>query len=168
MKKIPLAFRKEAGRLHLCRYIGMGLFLSCFCPAVYAGSLDKKVTVKVKNMTLQDAIAMIMKQTDYGISYNVDEISDIKNVSFEVKDVSVDDALKACLAPYGFTYTVHDQTVVISAIAQIDEIKGIVVDENGEPLIGVSIIGRVKNKEVSREITNMDGRFSIKLPGGVN
>lgn len=155
----------------MCRRIGVGLFLFCFCPVIYAGSMDQKVTVSVKKVTLQEAISAIMKQTDYGISYNVDEISNIRNVSLSVKDASVEEALKECLAPYGFTFSVHGQTIVISAALpqQVSErdVEGMVVDSEGEPLAGVSIIGHQKGHDDVRGITDMNGRFKLKLPGGV-
>lgn len=49
---------------------------------------------------------------------------------------------------------------VTTISAQQKTVRGTVVDENGEPLIGVSIV--VKNTS-SGTITNIDGQFSIKV-----
>lgn len=167
MKKHLLIFRKRSGRMCLWRPIGVGLFLLCLSPAVYGGILDKKVTVSVKKVTLQEAIAAILQQTDYGISYNVDEISHIHDVSLSVENAPFEEVLSKCLAPYGFTFSFHGQTVVISAVGMPErEVKGIVVDAGGEPLAGVSIVIRQKGHEDVYGITDVDGRFKLKLPDG--
>ena len=167
MKKQSLVLRREAGRLRLWRPLGVGLLFLCLCPAVYGGTLDRKVTVRLKKVSLQEAIAAIMQQSDYGISYNVDEISDIDGVSLTVRDVSLEEALRKCLEPYGFTFTVHGQTVVIQSLPQQERrVTGTVVDASGEPLAGVSILVRVgSKKEAARGITDIDGRFNLRVSG---
>ena len=45
-------------------------------------------------------------------------------------------------------------------------VTGTVVDKDGMPLAGVSIVGQVKGKEVVRGITDMEGRFKLSLPEG--
>ena len=47
------------------------------------------------------------------------------------------------------------------AFAQNTEIKGTVVDENGEPVIGASV--RVEGQE-GGVITDLDGNYVIKAP----
>ena len=56
---------------------------------------------------------------------------------------------------------VNDTTV--QAVMQTKTVKGTVLDENGEPLIGVSIV--VKGTSTGT-ITDFDGKFSINLPAG--
>jgi len=50
-----------------------------------------------------------------------------------------------------------------AAVQQTEKIKGHVVDENGEPLIGVTI--KSSNSKIAA-ITDMDGNFSIDVPRG--
>lgn len=53
-------------------------------------------------------------------------------------------------------------TVSLSAMAQkAMEVTGTVTDNNGEPLIGVSVV--VKDQKGLGAITNMDGKYKIKL-----
>ena len=49
------------------------------------------------------------------------------------------------------------------AFAQNTDIKGTVVDENGEPVIGASV--RVEGQE-GGVITDLDGNYTIKAPKG--
>jgi TonB-dependent starch-binding outer membrane protein SusC len=49
-----------------------------------------------------------------------------------------------------------------SAMAQSQTISGKVTDEKGEALVGVNILLKESNKGTS---TNVDGKFSIAVPG---
>ncbi len=50
-----------------------------------------------------------------------------------------------------------------SAIAQADEVKGLVTDEQGEPLIGATVFVKGTKRAA---ITDMDGKFSINVDKG--
>lgn len=79
---------------------------------------DKKISVNLKNVTLKEAISEIMKSSSYGISYSVDEVDKIRDVSLKVDNVTVEEALSSCLSKYGMKYTISNNTVVISAVKQ--------------------------------------------------
>lgn len=51
----------------------------------------------------------------------------------------------------------------VQAVLQTKNVKGTVIDENGEPLIGVSI--KVKGTTTGT-ITDFDGKFSVDIPAG--
>lgn len=168
MKRKSLSFREKVGRFGLSRKVSLGIVLLSFCSTVYGVNLnDEKISVNLKKVTLQAAISAIMQQTEYGISYNVDEIAAIRDVSIQVKNASLEEALEKCIAPYGFTFSIYNNTIIISAVKQDNKsIKGVVRDEQGEPLAGVSIIGTLKKKEVVRTVTDIDGNFYVKVPMG--
>ena len=50
-----------------------------------------------------------------------------------------------------------------SAQAQQREVKGLVVDKSGEPVIGATVV--VKDSKGSGTVTDFDGVFKIKVPG---
>lgn len=79
---------------------------------------DKRISVNLKNVTLKEAISEIMKSSSYGISYSVDEVDKIRDVSLKVDNVTVEEALSSCLSKYGMKYTISNNTVVISAVKQ--------------------------------------------------
>ena len=51
------------------------------------------------------------------------------------------------------------------SVQQARSIKGHVVDENGEPMIGVTVIIKGVN---GGAITDLDGNFTINVPAGKN
>ena len=52
----------------------------------------------------------------------------------------------------------------MTALAQNASISGTVVDENGEPVIGASVLEKANTK--NGVITNIDGQFSLKVNAG--
>ena len=53
-----------------------------------------------------------------------------------------------------------------SAVAQAKNVKGHIVDENGEPMIGVTI--KVVGSKTNGAISDLNGNFSIAVPSGKN
>ncbi len=135
-----LANTKRVGVLF--KPIGLSTLLLVCCST---WAVAQNVSVNLHNVSLQQAITAIVDQTNYGISYNVDEMPKEKNVTINVKNVSFDAAMESCLKKYGFTYMVHNNTVVIQKVKQQKTsreeervVKGSVLDnKTGEELIGV-------------------------------
>lgn len=132
---------------------------------------DKRISMNLKNVTLKEAISEIMKSSSYGISYSVDEVDKIRDVSLKVDNVTVEEALSSCLSKYGMKYTISNNTVVISAVKQnpvgggkisSSVIKGHVCDTEGVPLIGVTV--RTLNN-ASGTTTDLDGNFTLASTG---
>lgn len=134
---------------------------------------DKRISVNLKNVTLKEAISEIMKSSSYGISYSVDEVDKIRDVSLKVDNVTVEEALSSCLSKYGMKYTISNNTVVISAVKQNPvgggKVKGVVVDGKDDmPLVGVNVAVVQSGKVVTGVTTNLDGLFELDVPSGAN
>ena len=52
----------------------------------------------------------------------------------------------------------------VSIVQQQGSVTGTVIDENGEPLIGVSVV--IKGSNANGTITDIDGNFNLNLPNG--
>ena len=132
---------------------------------------DKKISVNLKNATLKEAISEIMKSSAYGISYSVDEVDKIHDVTLQMENVTVEEALSSCLSKYGMKYTISNNTVVISAVKQNPvrggKVRGVVVDgKENVPLIGVNVAVVQGGKVVTGVTTNLDGEFELDVPQG--
>ena len=114
---------------------------------VNANGQSANITLLRKNATFVQVLSEIRKQSGYGMLYNSDLMKKASTVSIDVKNVSLEEALKISLNGQPFGYTIKNNTVVITPkeentkIAPID-VKGKVLDENKLPLIGASV--RVK------------------------
>ncbi len=123
------------------------------------------LSLNLENVQVKEVFKTIEKQTDYRFFYT-DGLNGIsQKVSVNVKNESIDVILSQALASTGLGYKVNNKTIVIApkeTLQQQGKVTGIVVDENGEILIGVF----VKEKGTSNGATSgTDGKFSITLSG---
>lgn len=134
---------------------------------------SQKLTLDLRNVSLQTALQTIKTQTGYYLLYNTEQINPDNKISVCLKDVSLDEALRHCLNNTGLDYVIKDSTIVIfpestptktrSNTSQSQELKivtGKVTSQNGEPLAGVSIVVKGTNRGV---VSNTEGFYRIKL-----
>ena len=145
----------------------MLLFLVCFQPGkVFAQ--DQKVTLDFVNAKVEDVFTEINRQTGMGFVYNRTQLQTINPVTVQVENVTVDEALAQLLKDKPFKYRFEGTTIVIwreapKAEAQQPQInlvpiKGRVVDENGNPLPGATVVIHGTTMGVA---TDADGRYTL-------
>lgn len=128
---------------------------------------DSKITIQQKKTTVIDALKTVEKQSKMSINYSDSELKEKQVVDLNLQNVSVSDALNTILKDTGFAYQIQGNYVIIvgnrsaSSEQTVKEIKGKIIDENGEPLIGVNI---TVDGSSTGTITDFDGNFSIKAP----
>ncbi|SKB91218.1 TonB-linked outer membrane protein, SusC/RagA family [Sphingobacterium nematocida] len=139
--------------------------VSCF--QVSAHSFSQTITLTTKNMPLEKALIAIGKQSNHYFFYKYNELKDAAPVSLELRNVTLDEALKASFKGQGFTYTIDNKTIVVNKVGitprtttpvQPAEIKGSVLDEQGKPLQGASV--KIKGTNLGA-VTDARGLFSI-------
>lgn len=137
---------------------------------VSATSYAQKVTLSAKKIALSDVFRQIRKQTAYNVLWNVDILKDAQPVAIQATNASVEDVLKQCFAQQPFTYSIHQNTIVITrksgATVVAITIKGSVTDVTNRPLPGVAV--RLKGTQTGTA-TLADGTFILTVPdaGGV-
>ncbi|MES2458869.1 MAG: SusC/RagA family TonB-linked outer membrane protein [Bacteroidota bacterium] len=136
---------------------------------VSATSFAQKVTLNKKKAPLIQVMDEIRAQTGYDFFYDLKLIKSAKPVTINIKDATLSEALEKCFEQQPFVYEVDDKAVVLKekvpsfldkVIDRIKaaEAKGKILDENGSPLVGASVI--VKGGGGSAT-TNINGEFSI-------
>ena len=110
----------------------------------------QKVSVELKNVSVVRLIKELKRQTGLDFLYNVDEVTRNGNISVSAVNEAVEDVLARSLAEKGLGFSVVNDVIVIKpvpqeeAMAQQEEemtlIKGVVKDEGGEPLPGVTVM----------------------------
>ncbi|QJB42400.1 TonB-dependent receptor [Chitinophaga oryzae] len=137
---------------------------------VSATSYAQKVTLSAKKIALSDVFRQIRKQTAYNVLWNVDILKDAQPVAIQATNASVEDVLKQCFAQQPFTYSIHQNTIVITrksgATVVAITIKGSVTDVTNRPLPGVAV--RLKGTQTGTA-TLADGTFTLTVSdaGGV-
>lgn len=137
---------------------------------VSASTRAQTVTLRKANATVKDVLADIRHQTGYNILYDPDVLSTAKPISLSLTNVSLDEALRACLSGQPFTYEINDKTIIITPLVKKEAvppaaitITGLVTNEQGMPLPGVTV--RIKGA-AKTTITTANGTYSISVPDG--
>jgi len=142
-----------------------------------AATLAQTLSMKKKNAPIIEVFREIKKQTGYTVLCKSDIIENAAKVNVDLENVSLDKALNSILTKQGLTYLVEGKSIVIKG-SKVDvskeehknvpelnadmqrEVHGQVTDENGKPLLGVSVT--IKGKS-SGTMTNEQGKYSIKV-----
>lgn len=131
----------------------------CFSPtAIHAQ--NKGIDLNLTNVSLETAIKSVEQKTDYVFFYNNAEIDLSRKVTIKVTNTSINSILTQMLPTS--KYKIEGNKIIILSTTQQQvskEVSGIIKDENGETLIGVTVV--LKGTQ-NGTITDSDGRFTIK------
>ncbi|WP_211999549.1 TonB-dependent receptor [Chitinophaga sp. HK235] len=141
-----------------------------FMLQVHAGTNAQTITLSLKNAPLRTVFKEISRQGGYNFVYNNNLLQYTGKVDIEVNNVQVDEVLKRCFRNQPVTYEIIDKTIIIRKAATPENerpaamaatIKGRVTDEQGQPLIGVSV--QLKGTAIGG-VTKENGEFQLSLP----
>ena len=124
-----------------------------------------KFTVNFKDASLTEVFDYFGKNSDYKFTYNSENVkNETKKITESFKNVTLERILTKCLDGTRFSFEIVDKNVVITLRKQLDvkliEISGRVVDENGNPIPGATVLIQGTSQGVA---TNMDGRYTINV-----
>ena len=132
----------------------------------------KLLTFAVKSENLNDVLIKFKDQTGVDILFNKQLIGNRKCNDFEVVNQPVEVVLGKILEGTGFGFSKVDGVYVIKKIAEKNvqlaetlSISGIVVDTDGVPLPGVTVL--VKGISLG-SATDIEGKFKLSLPSQEN
>ena len=127
---------------------------------------NSKVTLKVKNTSIKNALKEIERLSDVTFFYNDQAIDMEREVSLSVSEMEIKDVLAYILPDC--TYEMDMRRIILIPRALLSKqqdggrrVTGIVTDEAGDPLPGVNITIRETGAGV---ISNADGQYSILVP----
>ena len=136
----------------------------------------QKISLSVKNASMEKALKEIKKQVNYSFLYNTQMLDSSKPVNFSVTNSTLEEVLRLCFNNQPLTYSIVDETIIISKkpiqksenqvqvieeIAPPQEIKGTVKDSKGVGLPGVSI--KLKKSTIGTT-TDINGNFTLNIP----
>ncbi len=148
------------------------LFLVALYMNVCATGFGQKVTISGKDLPLEKVFDLIKKQTGYVFFYDYNIFQGTKKVTINIHDEDVEDVLTECLKGQELEFKVLNKTVIITKkvnsettkpipemlTANID-LKGKVINEKGEPVIGATVNVKGTSKTV---MTDDKGYFSLQ------
>lgn len=134
--------------------------------AVRAQQSQQTIAVNFRNATVQQVFTWLDNHTQYDFVYNNSQIESLPRVSMQMSRTTIVDVVKHCLRNSSLSYQIRGNMVVIRPADEIKkgteeavQFSGVVYDENGLPLAGVSVV----LKQASRgAVTGPDGKFALK------
>ncbi|OJY81701.1 MAG: hypothetical protein BGP14_02680 [Sphingobacteriales bacterium 44-15] len=156
------------------------LLLAC-CLQISAHVSSQGVTLNIKKAPLDKVFREIREQTGYTFMYTETMLKASRKVSMQVRNASLQEVLAICFAEQPFTYNIIDKTVVVqpreaaavnivadgavTALPPPVEIRGRVVNREGEPLSNVSVL--IVGTKVGT-VTDDNGYFKLTAPDNKN
>lgn len=134
----------------------------------YGQTTDVHITAQ--NQTVKEVLKAIESQSDFGFFYDNTLIDLDRRVSIQADNSNLFEILDQLFEGTDVTYKVVDKTKIILTTKEVSKlssnvpqqashiIKGMVVDEAGDPIIGASV------RETGTDngtITDLDGKFSL-------
>ena len=136
----------------------------------YKVEIDKEISLNIQNLTLEQALREIARETGLRLSYRGDIMVGEKTVSLQENSISVSEALTTVLENTGLDYKFSQNGYLLITEAEElmeeqifqDTVRGTVVDaRTGEALPGVNI---VVEGTTTGTTTNLDGEFELSVP----
>ncbi|SFS69879.1 TonB-linked outer membrane protein, SusC/RagA family [Porphyromonadaceae bacterium NLAE-zl-C104] len=143
--------------------------------ALNSNAQDAVIEIKRNSVTIGQLINEIEKQTDYLVVYSNREVDVNRKVKFQQNSDKVSSYLNTAFSNTDIGYNFENDYIVLSKkanqntidITRLIEAKqqqgrtvtGKVTDENGEPVIGATIV--VKDNPSQGTITDIEGNFNI-------
>lgn len=149
----------------------------------HALTYGQQVTLMAKQSSLESLLHAIEKQADYKFLYKEHDIKNVQNITVDLKNVTVRDALSEILKDSKLCFEIFEKSVVLkkdlsssTTISTADEprlsegyrtagqqlLSGQVLNEKGNPMAGVSI--QAKRKSGHSFITQTDEKGNFSFP----
>lgn len=167
--------RIKSFRYHLLHMIRALLLLMTFgLSSVFANSSNAqtKIDINVNDVSLEELFKEIQNKSEFIFFYKDDVLH--HKVSLKLKNATLPTILDKAFENTNLTYVIDNRQVVIkedqtisikptnsTAKLQDKTINGTVVDEQGVPLAGATVIIKGTSKGVT---TDFDGNFELKVP----
>lgn len=156
------------------RVMRIGLFLLFVLVAqLHAESLYSQNTVinlKLENATVEQVIDKIEKETDFSFLFTDKSVDIDWKVSVDARNKNINELLETLFGDTHVQYRIVDKQIILSNkkllaanANQQKQVSGVVVDTNGDPVIGANI---VEKGTTNGTISDLEGRFHLNAAPG--
>lgn len=168
MENLPQVADMFSGRKKLLR---AGLKSTLFFMLLASSTAIKaqQISLSLQKAPLSKAISEIRKSTKYDFAYSEELLKKAGPISINLKNANITEVLNKMFADQPISYKIADGIIILkekpangntSPSKNKETIKGRVVDENGNPLVGATIQVKGTNFTVTS-----DSAGSFELPG---
>jgi TonB-linked SusC/RagA family outer membrane protein len=144
------------------------------CLQVTARGISQKITLSEKNAPLTKVFSAIEKQSRYVFFFDDDLLVKAKKITITTSNTPLEEVLRFCFKDQPLSYAIVGNNIVVqqkenSHLYSLFEapqpplVKGRVLNESQQPLVGASVTVKNKNRGTN---TDADGQFSIEAESG--
>lgn len=127
---------------------------------------DKTVTLNVQNEAVENVFIRLSKQTGLKFFYDQDVVNAAPRISINVKNSPLQAVLDKITAQTGLFFNRDNNTISVgkqksgsdARQSKTRTVKGTVVDETGEAIIGATVLVKGTTNGVT---TNLDGNYAL-------
>ncbi|MDB5287222.1 MAG: SusC/RagA family TonB-linked outer membrane protein [Mucilaginibacter sp.] len=129
--------------------------------------LDKKVSMSLNNTSLQNVLNYLQKNDNVKFIYSNTAINVNQQVSVIADNLSLKTVLDQVLKTNGITYEVLKDRIILGkmatpSVAVATPITGKIVDQNGQTVIGASVLEKGTTNGTT---TDINGSFKLNVAG---
>lgn len=130
-------------------------------------AFSQHITLKTGNVTVKEAMEQLKKSSGYSFVFSSVDVNTGKRVSVSARNATIEEVVRQILKGQdGLEYEIKGKRIIIQRVGSSaspdktkkKEVRGKVVDDGGEPIIGATVV--VKGTNVAT-ITDIDGNFVI-------
>ena len=157
--------------------IGKGMRLAVMMVCLSVTSLfasvsaqNVKLDLQVEDKWLVEVMDLLQEKSGYSFVYSAADVEGIGGLTFDLRGMTVTEALDAVLEGTGLTYTIEENLIILKKapvqVAQTTKriVKGVVLGTAPkDTLAGVNVMVKGTQAGVT---TDMHGAFSIMIPDG--
>jgi TonB-linked SusC/RagA family outer membrane protein len=119
-----------------------------------------KISLHLDGVNLKKALSAIEAKSDFYFVYSEQKTINQLKISINSNEEPVLDLLEKMLKRTGYTFEpMANNLIIIKPVGQQAMVSGIIVDETGQPVAGVSVKVKGTNRGV---VTNPQGAYSIQ------
>lgn len=155
--------------MRLTLFLMVGFLLSA---SANSYSQNIRLNIKLKDGTVTELMKVVEDQSEFVFLYKNEDLDLEKKVTVELQNATIQQVLDAGFAGQQVGWDVYDRQIVIhkadklslpGQAAQQRTVTGVVTDQSGQPLPGVTV---VVAGTTTGTVTNADGEFSLSIPEG--
>lgn len=147
-----------------CRLLCFAFSFLCLhaVPVHAARQGDERMTLKMDNVTLEQVMESIKRQSTYLFINKGVDVS--RTVDINVTDRTVRDICSILFNPLNVKYTIEGATIIIENMPEPEPVivSGTVLDGAGMPVPGVAVLEQGTSNGTA---TGLDGRFTMRVTG---
>ena len=148
------------------------LIISIIVSTQSVSAQSANISLKYSSTHLLNVLEDIKRQTDYTFFYN-DDIDENTLITLDIISNDIEKIMSAVLKGTNYKFKIVDNRIALyinnaspsinNSPSRKKNISGMVLDEKGEPMIGVTILQK-GTKDIGT-ITSIDGKYSIAIEG---